>query len=290
MMLNPKVVPLVVLAGLVLPAYAQEDETFVEIKPGDISADPNNLLRGAERGDVRALNNLGLLWARGVGVPAPDFKEAMRWWKEAAKRGYSLSMNNLGLLYANGHGVERDYAEALKWWEMSAERGDAWAMNSIGDLYENGHGVERDYGQARDWYERAAQAGDGLAMYNLGSMYESGRGVDPDPQRAMTWYELASDKGIGVAMSNLGKMIGAGRGVPPDPAEGYAWLTLAASYFSPEDQSEAAENAKDLAALAPTLSSQQLGRAQEIAKNRRVVIEERRKTKPVKAGPGESET
>jgi hypothetical protein len=279
-----------VLMGLALPAAAQEDETFVEIKPGDISADPANLIRGAEQGDVRALNNLGLLWARGVGVPAADFKEAMRWWKEAAKRGYSLSMNNLGLLYANGHGVKQDYAKALEWWEMSAEHGDAWAMNSIGDLYENGLGVERDYGQARDWYERAAQGGDGLAMYNLASMYENGRGVDPDLQRAITWYQLSADKGVGVAMSNLGKMIGAGKGVPADPAEGYAWLTLASSYFSPEDQTESAENAKDLAALAPTLDAQQLARAQEIAKNRRVVIEERRKAKPLKAGPGEDET
>jgi uncharacterized protein len=289
-MSNLKVVALAALMGCALPAAAQEDETFVEIKPGDISADPDNLIRGAERGDVRALNNLGLLWARGVGVPAPDFKEAMRWWKEAAKRGYSLSMNNLGLLYANGHGVKQDYAKALEWWEMSAERGDAWAMNSIGDLYENGLGVERDYGRARDWYERAAQAGDGLGMYNLASMYENGRGVDPDPQRALTWYQLSADKGVGVAMAHLGKMIGAGKGVPADPAEGYAWLTLASSYFSPEDQAEAAENARDLAALAPTLDAQQLSRAQEIAKNRRVVIEERRKAKQLKAGPGESET
>jgi len=280
-----------VLLALALPAAAQQDdETFVEIKPGDISADPDNLIRGAGMGDVRALNNLGLLWARGVGVPAPDYKEAMRWWKEAAKRGYSLSMNNLGLLFANGHGVQQDYAQALKWWEMSAEHGDAWAMNSIGDLYENGLGVERDYAQARDWYERAAQGGDGLAMYNLGSMYESGRGVDADAQRALTWYELAADKGIGVAMANLGRMISAGRGVPADAAEGYAWRSLASSYFSPEDRSEAAENTEALAALTATLSPQQRARAEEIAKNRREVIEARRKAKPTRTGPGESET
>jgi TPR repeat protein len=290
MMPKLNVVALVVLTGLALPAAAQQDETFVEIKPGDASTNPDNLIVGAEQGDVRALNNLGLLWARGVGVPAPDFNEAMRWWKEAAKRGYALSMNNLGLLYANGHGVKQDYAQALKWWEMSAERGDAWAMNSIGDLYENGLGVGRDYAQARDWYERAAQAGDGLAMYNLGSMYENGRGVQADFRRAITWYELSADKGIGVAMHNLGSMVAAGRGVPADPAEGLAWLTLAASYFSPEDQAEAAENAKALAALTPTLSEQQIGRAEQIAKNRRVVIEERRKAKPLKAGPGENET
>jgi TPR repeat protein len=290
MMLNWRRVVLAALLAVALPAAAQQEETFVEIKPGDISTDPNNLIVGAGQGDVRALNNLGLLWARGVGVPAADFKEAMRWWKEAAKRGYTLSMNNLGLLYANGHGVEQDYAQALKWWEMSAENGDAWAMNSIGDLYENGLGVERDYAQAREWYERAAEGGDGLAMYNLGSMFENGRGVDADFRRAMSWYQLSSDKGIGVAMHNLGKMIAAGRGVPADPAEAHAWLSLAATYFSPEDVTEAAENAKDLAALASTLSEQQMARAQEIAKNRRVVIEERRTAKPIEAGPGESET
>ena len=72
-------------------------------------------------------------------------------------------------------------------------------------------------------------------------------------------------------MSNLGRMIGTGRGRTSRSAE-------------------ATENANDLAALAPTLDAQQLERAQEIAKNRRLVIEERRKAKPVKAGPGESET
>ena len=78
---------------------------------------------------------------------------------------------------------------------------------------------------------------------------------------------------------------------PPTRAEAYAWLTLAASYFSPEDQTEAAENSKDLAApLAASLSAQQLERAEEIARNRREVIETRRKARPVKAGPGESET
>jgi len=85
-------------------------------------------------------------------------------------------------------------------------------------------------------------------------------------------------------------MIAAGRGVPADPAEAHAWLTLAGTYFSPEDETEAAENAKALATLAPTLSDQQMARAQEIVKNRRVVIEERRKAKPLQAGPGESET
>ena len=118
-MRTPQIVLAALVLALALPAIAEQEDTFVEIRPGDPSADADNLLAGADRGDVRALNNVGLLWARGVGVPAQDFKEAMRWWKEAAKRGYAVSMNNLGLLYANGHGVERDYAKALEWWDNS---------------------------------------------------------------------------------------------------------------------------------------------------------------------------
>ena len=69
------------------------------------AADPANLIPLLEHGDVRAINNIGLLWARGVGVSEPNFAEALQWWKEAARRGYPVSMNNIGLLYANGHGV-----------------------------------------------------------------------------------------------------------------------------------------------------------------------------------------
>lgn len=284
-----------VLPAVAPPAIAQEarpnqDAVFTEIKPGDVSTDPNNLITGANMGDVRAINNLGLLWARGVGTEGPNFAEAMRFWKEAARRGYTLSMNNLGLLYANGNGVKQSYADALKWWEMSAERGDAWAMNSIGDLYENGHGVQQSLSTAMDWYKRAAEAGDGLAMYNLGHFYEDGLGVEPSAKSAMDWYERAADKGTGVAMVRLGRMLQTGSGVPADLAEAHAWMTVANDYLTGEDAQEAAANQGRLAELKGKLTAQQAERAKEIARNLQARIEERRKQKPFGAGPGESET
>lgn len=271
-------------------ALPNEDETFTEVRPGEISTDPANLMEGARRGDVRAINNLGLLWAHGIGVEAPNFEEAMRWWKEAAKRGYTLSMNNLGLLYANGHGVEQNYEQALKWWEMAAEGGDAWAMNSIGDLYENGHGVAQSYADALDWYQRAADGGDGLGMYNLGNFYENGLGVERDLKRARDWYERAADKGTAIAMHKLGLMTAQGRGVPADAAEGFAWLTLAGRYFGAEDAADAADNGRALEALRSGLSDQQRVRAEEITANLHARVEERRKARPFGARPGESET
>ena len=139
--MTPKFVAFCALLSLAAPLLAEQEETFTEIAPGLEAADPNKLIPLAEKGDVRAMNNIGLLWARGVGVAEPNFQEALRWWKDAAKRGYPLAMNNIGLLYANGQGVKQDYKEAFKWWEMSSERGNAWAMPSGGPWYRS---VRRD--------------------------------------------------------------------------------------------------------------------------------------------------
>ena len=282
---------LALLLATAFPVLAQkQEETFTEIKPGADVVNPDKLIPLLDRGDVRAMNNIGLLWARGVGVPKADFSEALHWWKEAARRGYVVSMNNIGLLYANGHGVPQDYKEALKWWQLAAERGNGWAMNSIGDLYENGLGVRQSYGEALDWYGRAAEAGDGLAMYNLGALHETGRGVAQSFKAAYDWYSRAADKGIASAMHNLGKILEDGRGFPADKAEAHAWLTVAGAYYTAEDNEEAAANARDMRALTPALSASELERAGEIAKNLGERIEERRKAAPLQAGPGESET
>jgi TPR repeat protein len=281
---------LAALLALAGPAMAQQEETFTELDPTLDALDPDRLMGAVQSGDPRAMNNLGLMWAHGLKVPGVNYEEAIRWWKEAARRGYAVSMNNLGLAYANGHGVKQDYKQALKWWEMAAEKGNGWAMNSIGDLYENGLGVAQDYGEAREWYERAADAGDGLAMYNLGHFYEQGLGVAASPKAALAWYERSADKGVALSMHAAGKLIEQGRGVPPDPAEAHAWFTVAARYFGAQDKADAAANQQALVALGARLDRGQLARAQDIARNLHARIEERRKAKPLRAGPGESET
>jgi TPR repeat protein len=281
---------LAVLAAVSWPAPAQQDDTFTEIKPGIDALDPDRLLGAVQKGDPRAMNNVGLMWAQGIGVPKADYQEAIRWWKEAARRGYAVSMNNLGLAYANGHGVKQDYAQALKWWEMAAEQGNGWAMNSIGDLYENGLGVAQDYRQALDWYRRAAEAGDGLAMYNLGNFHEKGFAVERNPKLALDWYQRGADRGVAIAMYAAGKLVAEGRGIPADPAEGYAWLSVAGEYFGAQDKEDASANARALRDLAARLDTAQLARGQEIARNLRLRIEERRKARPAEPRPGRSET
>lgn len=269
-------------------AQQQKEETFHEIVPGDPSSDPANLMARALRGDVRAMNNIGLLWAHGVGVEKPNYEEAMRWWKEAAKHGYPLAMNNLGLLFANGQGVAKDPRKALAWWQRSADLGNGWAMNNIGDLYERGEGVEQNDALALEWYGKGAEADEALAMYNVGSLHERGRGVPQDFSEALRWYARAADRGIAYAMHGLGQLTEAGKGTPADLAEAQAWYTVAADYYISADTEEIALNVRAREALAARLSPDETERARLLAASLKERIELKRKPRELK--PGERDT
>jgi TPR repeat protein len=55
-------------------------------------------------------------------------------------------MNNLGLLYMSGQGVPRDYDEARRLFEQGAALGNDASMNNLGLLYNQGHGVPQSTG------------------------------------------------------------------------------------------------------------------------------------------------
>jgi TPR repeat protein len=244
----------------------EQEETVVDMTPGIDALDPLNLGPLLKQGDPKALNNIGLLWARGY-QGKQSWTEALQWWREAAKKGYTLSMNNLGLAYANGDGVKRDFQEAFKWWHQSAFLGNAWAMNAVGDLYENGQGVETNFLMAMTWYKSAAEQGDALGLYNVGALYDAGKGVRQDFAEALSWYRRAAAKGEATSIHAIGKMYLEGRGVVADPVEACAWLIVADKKFPPQDANDAMTNRNDLSALRAQLSDAQREAAAERARN-----------------------
>src|SRR5262249_26602002 len=84
-----------------------------------------------------------------------------------ADKGDALAMNNLGALYANGLGVTQDYAKAREWFQKAADKGDESAMSNLASLYAEGFGVAQDYAKAREWLEKAADKGDESAKAKL---------------------------------------------------------------------------------------------------------------------------
>ena len=52
-----------------------------------------------------------------------DYATALREFRVLAVQGYSSAQNNLGVMYAKGRGVPQDYTEAHKWYNLAAPRG-----------------------------------------------------------------------------------------------------------------------------------------------------------------------
>ena len=155
---------LVVALSLLLPAtgpaWAGFDDGMAAVKRGDYQAAHEIWLPLAERGNMRAQYNLGVLYDRGLGVPQ-NFAEAAKWYLAAAEKGHTDAEANLGYAYEQGRGVAQDFGEAAKWYRRAAERGDIAAQANLGTLYANGLGVEQDDVQAHVWLNLAASRAKG---------------------------------------------------------------------------------------------------------------------------------
>jgi TPR repeat protein len=181
----------------------------------------------AEKGDSSAQYNLGLLYAKGEGVPQ-DLAKAAAWYEKAAVQGVAAAQYNLGLMYANGQGVPRDLQKAAQWYQKAAEQGVDGAANNLGTIFNEGEGAFRNFSEAEKWYRRGAEKGVASAQFNLGVMYDIGQGVPRNFAEAMKWYRQAAGQGLASAMTNVGILYYNAEGVKRDLVEAYAWFARAA--------------------------------------------------------------
>jgi TPR repeat protein len=182
-----------------------------------------------------ALNNIGVAYAEGKGVPR-DYGEALKWYRLAANRKFSRAQANLGLMYENGRGVPQDLAEALRWYRIAVRNDDAVAQNNLGAMYSEGKGVPADEREAARWFRLAARQGLAGAESNLGALYGLGRGVPRDPVEAVKWFRRAAEQGDATAQVNLGMMYRKGEGVPKDPTTAVHWYRKAAEQGNAQGQ------------------------------------------------------
>ena len=124
-----------------------------------------------------------------------DYAGALREWRALAEQGNARAQHNIGLMYAKGRGVPKDYAAAMKWYRMAAEQDNPHAQTAIGVMYYKGEGVPKDYAEARKWYRLAVKQGFAAAQYNLAIMYFGGRDVPRDFVQAHTLFSLALAQG-----------------------------------------------------------------------------------------------
>ncbi len=124
--------------------------------------------KAAEAGDGSAMRFLGDTLYYGK-FQTQDFQKARSYYEKAEAIGYlgAHATNNLGVIYAKGLGVKQDYKRAFQLFQKSAAGGDSWGMYNLGSSYEQGWGVAQDYKQARQWYEKSAAEGNEEAKARL---------------------------------------------------------------------------------------------------------------------------
>lgn len=91
-----------------------------------------------------------------VAYDRANYGTALKVWLPAAKEGDANAMNYVGEIYEKGLGVAPDFPTAVSWYTKAAEKGNNTAMINLGSLYERGQGVQKDMVQAMNWYRKAS--------------------------------------------------------------------------------------------------------------------------------------
>ena len=98
------------------------DDAYDAYQRGDFDTAAKTYRKLAERGDVVAQYNLGVMYDRGQGVPQ-DYAEAMRWYRLAADQGYADAQLNLGIMYEYGRGLPQNNIMAHMWYNLASANG-----------------------------------------------------------------------------------------------------------------------------------------------------------------------
>ncbi|MBV8472249.1 MAG: sel1 repeat family protein, partial [Hyphomicrobiales bacterium] len=80
--------------------------------------------KAAGAGNARAMHNLAVMNAEAAAGGKPDYAEAARWFRKAGQFGIRDSQFNLGILYARGMGVPQDLTQSWIWFSLAAQQGD----------------------------------------------------------------------------------------------------------------------------------------------------------------------
>ena len=88
----------------------------------------------AEKGDASSQNALGVMYAKGIGVPL-NYVRAAYWFQKAADQRYAAAIYHLGVLYKAGpDGIHQDLAKADNYFTASALAGYRPTMNQLQEL------------------------------------------------------------------------------------------------------------------------------------------------------------
>ena len=155
------------------------------------------------------------------------YATALRSWRDLANQGDARAMNNVGLMYERGLGVTQSYVEAMTFYRKAADAGLPEAQYNLGTLYHNGYGVEVNNSQAVFWFRKAAAQRLPDAHYMMGLHLWEGKGVRRDPLAALAEFLKGARAGNVNSQFMAGYLFLSEEPTgKPNAVAGYAWVEV----------------------------------------------------------------
>ncbi|MCR5814794.1 MAG: sel1 repeat family protein [Desulfovibrio sp.] len=160
--------------------------------------------------------------------------------QKAAANGNAEAANRLGVWYEKGqNGLPKDHKQAVSWYRQAAKLGNILAMHNLGDCYLQQVGVAFDPYQAYLWYKKAAEAGGAIGYEDLGNFFKTYGFGKPDRETAKIWYAQAARQGRKTAQAKLlelgGPRLAKGQALTPCPRKQFGGGALKGSLLSVTD-------------------------------------------------------
>ncbi|KTD31094.1 tetratricopeptide repeat protein [Legionella maceachernii] len=215
--------------------------------------------KAAKEGNSEAALLLGMMYERGIAVPANQV-EALYWYQQAALNPVNAFI--LGTYYSQGIGLGKDMEKGRALLQQAADAGFSYASLNLAILkHEENEAFLDDLSKARDEgnsiasllladyylaqandpsnmqlaqdiYQNLADKGDKDAQLKLGYLYDTGLAGKLDRELAARWYLASAEQGQPVAQYLLGQLYQLGRiGKEPDYAEAKKWYTAAQTTY-----------------------------------------------------------
>ncbi len=158
-----------------------------------------------------------------------NFALAKSQWHVAANNHDPFAQYALGLLYYRGDTGQIDYKQAAKWFSQAAKANHGGATYYVGLLYFNGRGLNYDQFRATDYFKRALRINprNANAAYLIGIQYFHGRGASQNFVEAAHYFEIAAKQNMHAAQFMFGAMLERGWGIAQNYADAYYWLKRA---------------------------------------------------------------
>lgn len=150
----------------------------------------NKIKHGADAGDMKCLNALGLLYVSGLCIPK-NFEEAFHCFSKSAEQGFRPAIANLAVCYKKGAGTEVDHFKEVELFEKAVALKYLPCCSYLAECYILGEGVEKNINKGIELLKYAVEQNDKRSCFLLGKYYQNGVGVERDIPMAIQYYTKA---------------------------------------------------------------------------------------------------